>query len=307
MRTEAQVAGPAGQVISARQSPARPRRSARPVLRVRRAFSQGALQLALITAVVVVAFPVVYGAIVSTQAFQDLFSIPPRLTPGEAALQNYAAAWRKANMGPLLVNSTIISVATALGKIVLSLLAAFAFTYFRDFRGKTLFFVTILITHMLPLPVRIVPTYQLMQTLGWVDSYYALTIPFFASATGTLLFRQFFLTVPPSLSEAARIDGAGPLRFLVQILLPLSLNNIAALFMVEFVYMWNQYLWPLIVTTSQEMRVVQIGIKVLVAADAQAEWNVIMAGVMIAMIPPLLVVLAFQRTFVRSLSLGTEK
>ena len=272
-----------------------------------KALSRVALHLALAAAVVAVMFPVIYGAIVSTQDFQELFSVPPKLTPGRATIQNYIEAWQKANMGPVLVNSAVISVATALGKIVLSLLAAFAFTYFRDFRGKTVFFVTILITQMLPLPVRIVPTYQLMQALGWVNTYFALTIPFFASATGTLLFRQFFLTVPPSLSEAARIDGTGPMRFLLQILLPLSTNNIAALFMVEFVYMWNQYLWPLIVTTSQEMRVAQIGIKVLIATDAQAEWNVIMAGVMIAMLPPLLVVMALQRTFVRSLALSAEK
>lgn len=272
-----------------------------------RALAGLGLHLVLGAAVVLVLFPVVYGAIVSTQSFRDLFSVPPRLTPGASAVANYVQAWRKAGMGPLLLNSAVIAVTTSAGKIVLSLMAAFAFTYFRDFRGKTVFFVTILITHMLPLPVRIVPTYQLMQSLGWVDTYYALTVPFFASATGTLLFRQFFMTVPPSLSEAARIDGAGPMRFLLQILLPLSLNNVAALFMVEFVYMWNQYLWPLIVTTSQEMRVVQVGIKILIATDAQAEWNVIMAGVMIAMLPPLLVVMALQRTFVRSLSLSVEK
>ncbi len=275
--------------------------------RLRRRLLTFGLHLVLAASVLLVAFPVLYGAVVSTQTFQDLFSYPPKITPGDAAPDNYLAAWQKAGMGRLLLNSTLMSVVTALGKIVLSLMAAFALTYFRDFPGKTALFVLILITHMLPLPVRIVPTYQLMQALGWVNTYYALTIPFFASATGTLLFRQFFLTVPASLSEAARIDGAGPLRFLLTILVPLSLNNIAALFMVEFVYMWNQYLWPLIVTTSHQMRVVQIGIKVLVATDAQAEWNIIMAGVMIAMLPPLLVVLALQRTFVRSLSLGAEK
>ena len=165
----------------------------------------------------------------------------------------------------------------------------------------------ILITHMLPLPVRIVPTFQMMETFGWVNSYQALTIPFFASATGTLLFRQFFLTMPPALSEAARIDGAGPLGFLIRILLPLSANNLTALFMVEFLYMWNEYLWPLIITNSNDMRVVQVGIKMLVATDAQAEWNVIMAGVVAAMVPPLVVLLLLQRSFVRSISLGQEK
>jgi sn-glycerol 3-phosphate transport system permease protein len=146
-----------------------------------------------------------------------------------------------------------------------------------------------------------------MDNLGWVNTYYALTIPFFASATGTLLFRQFFLTVPTSLSDAARIDGAGPMRFLTRILVPLSYNNLVALFMVEFVYMWNEYLWPLIVTTSNEMRVAQIGIKMLVATDAQAEWNVIMAGVVLVMLPPLIILLVFQRQFMRSVTFGQEK
>ena len=178
---------------------------------------------------------------------------------------------------------------------------------FRDFRGKSVFFIMILITHMLPLPVRIVPTFQLVHGLGWVNTYYALTMPFFASATGTLLFQQLFLTVPPSLSDAARVDGAGPMPFLVRILIPLSLPNMLALFMVEFVYMWNQYLWPLIVTTSEEMRVAQIGIKMLVASDAQAEWNVIMAGVMVVMLPPLLVLLALRKHFMRSVTFAQEK
>ncbi|HXF81711.1 MAG TPA: ABC transporter permease subunit, partial [bacterium] len=233
------------------------RRTARPAGRARRALRFVVLHLALITAALVVVFPVYYAAVVSTHTFQEVFAYPPRLAPGDALWANYVAAWRKVGMGRLLLNSTGISLAVALGKIVLSVLAAFAFTYFRDFRAKGLFFMLILITHMLPLPVRIVPTYQLMERLGWINTYAALTVPFFASATGTLLFRQFFLTIPASLSEAARIDGAGPLRFLGQILLPLSWNNLAALFMVEFVYMWNQYLWPLIITTSNEMRVVQ--------------------------------------------------
>ena len=241
-----------------------------------RAAGQHAL---LLGCVAITCFPVVYALLVSTFDFQQVFIYPPRLIPGTSLLENVGLAWSKVNLGRLLGNSLVISISVALGKIVLSILAAFAFTYFRDFPGKNLLFVVILITHMLPLPVRIVSTYQLMDTLGWVNTYRALTVPFFASATGTLLFRQFFLTVPASLSDAARIDGAGPMRFLTRILIPLSYNNLVALFMVEFVYMWNEYLWPLIVTTSRNMRVAQIGIKMLVATDAQAEWNVIMAGV----------------------------
>jgi sn-glycerol 3-phosphate transport system permease protein len=257
--------------------------------------------------VFVTCFPVLYALLVSTFDFQQVFVYPPRLIPGTSFLTNLVHAWNKVRLGRLLANSLVISVGVALGKVVLSVLAAFAFTYFRDFRGKTLLFVVILITHMLPLPVRIVSTFQLMDSLGWVNTYYALTIPFFASATGTLLFRQFFLTVPTSLSDAARIDGAGPMRFLTRILVPLSYNNLVALFMVEFVYMWNEYLWPLIVTTSNDMRVAQIGIKMLVATDAQAEWNVIMAGVILVMLPPLLILLLFQKHFMRSVTFGQEK
>jgi sn-glycerol 3-phosphate transport system permease protein len=256
---------------------------------------------------VIAVLPILYAVQVSTLDFQEVFAFPPRLTPGPAFLDNLTRAWEKVGLGRLLGNSLAIALAVALGKIVLSVMAAFAFTYFGPFRGRGFFFVLILITHMLPLPVRIVPTYQLMQSFDWINSYRALTVPFLASATGTLLFRQFFLTMPPGLSEAARIDGAGPLRFLVRILLPLSANNLAALFMVEFLYMWNEYLWPLIITTSDDMRVVQVGIKMLVATDAQAEWNVIMAGVVMAMVPPLGVLLLLQRSFVRSISLGQEK
>jgi sn-glycerol 3-phosphate transport system permease protein len=261
----------------------------------------------MLVCVGVTCFPVLYALLVSTFDFQQVFVYPPRLIPGVSFIENVTVAWNKVGLGRLLANSLVISISVAVGKITLAIAAAFAFTYFKDFPGKTLCFVIILITHMLPLPVRIISTFQLMDTLGWVNTYYALTIPFFASATGTLLFRQFFLTVPPSLSDAARIDGAGPMRFLTQILVPLSRNNLMALFMVEFVYMWNEYLWPLIVTTSSEMRVAQIGIKMLVATDAQAEWNVIMAGVVLVMLPPLIILLMFQKHFMRSVTFGQEK
>lgn len=261
----------------------------------------------LAVATLVAAFPILYAFQVSTLTFKEVFVFPPKLAPGHAFLTNFAQAWERVGLGRLLLNSSLIALVVACGKICLSIMAAFAFTYFRRFPGQGACFVIILVTHMLPLPVRIVPTFQLMETFGWVNSYQALTIPFFASATGTLLFRQFFLTMPPALSEAARIDGAGPLVFLTRILLPLSANNLAALFMVEFLYMWNEYLWPLIITNSNEMRVVQVGIKMLVATDAQAEWNVIMAGVVAAMVPPLVVLLLLQRSFVRSIALGQEK
>ncbi len=161
---------------------------------------------------------------------------------------------------------------------------------------------------MLPLPIRIVPTFELVEDFGWMNTYYALTIPFFASATGTLLFRQFFLTVPNDLADAARMDGAGPMKFLWKILVPLSKTNMLALFMIEFIYMWNQYLWPLIVTHSDDMRVVQIGLKMLLAGEEQAaEWNVIMAGTILAMLPPLLILLILQGSFVKGFAMRQEK
>lgn len=264
--------------------------------------------LTLIIGIFIIVFPVVFAFIVSTHTFQDSFAFPPKFHPGTNIIHNYATAWSRVNMGRLLFNSTFMSVLVSAGKIVLSMLAAFAFTYFGEFRGKHLFFILILVTHMLPLPIRIVPTFELMDDFGWINTYYALTIPFFASATGMLLFRQFFLTVPTDLCDAARMDGAGPLNFLWKVLFPLSRTNMMALFMIEFIYMWNQYLWPLIVTNSNEMRVVQIGIKMLLAGEEQAaEWNVIMAGTIIAMIPPLFILFLLQSTFVKGFAMRQEK
>jgi sn-glycerol 3-phosphate transport system permease protein len=266
------------------------------------------IHVVLSLAVLIIAFPVLFAFIVSTHTFEDVFTYPPKFFPGGNLLENYRNAWDSINMGRLLLNSTFISVAVAFGKIILSMTAAFAFTYFGEFRGKYFFFVIIFITHMLPLPIRIVPTFELMKSFGWVNTYYALTVPFLASATGTLLFRQFFLTVPTSLADAARIDGIGPLGFLTRILAPLSRTNMTALFMIEFLYMWNQYLWPLVITNSKEMRVVQIGIKMLLASEEQAaEWNVIMAGTLITMIPPLIVLLFLQRSFVKGFAMQQEK
>ncbi len=266
------------------------------------------IHVVLIVSFVIIAFPVFYAFIVSTQTFQDVFVYPPKFTPGPDTVQNYVAAWKTVKMGRLLFNSTLISVAVGVGKIILSLMAAFAFTYFGNFKGKGFFFVVILITHMLPLPIRIVPTFELMRSFNWVDTYYALTIPFFASATGVLLFRQLFLTVPASLCDAARVDGITPLGFLMRILIPLSKTNISALFLIEFLYMWNQYLWPLVVTNRDEMRVVQIGLKMLLAGQAQAaDWNIIMAGTIIAMLPPLIILFVMQSSLVRGFSMQEEK
>lgn len=261
----------------------------------------------LLLSVFIIAFPVLYALVTSTLSFSDAFAFPPRLLPNRHFLENAAEAWNRVHMGRLMFNSTVVSVSVAVVKIILSLMAAFAYTHFR-FRGRGLLFPLCMVTQMLPLPVRIVPTFDLMRAFGWIDSYWALTVPFFASTTGILLFRQFFLTVPRDLSDAARVDGAGPWRYFLQILVPISRTNIAALFVIEFIFMWSQYLWPLIVTNSREMRVVQIGLKMLLASEQQApEWNVIMAGTVIAMLPPLLVLILFRRSFAQGIAMQTEK
>jgi len=261
----------------------------------------------LILLVIIIAFPVIFALITSTLNFQQSYEYPPRLIPSTHFFANAAVAWERINMGRLLLNTTFISIVVSVAKIILALMAAFAYTHFR-FRGRALLFPMTMITQMLPLPVRILPTFGLMASFDWINSYYALTIPFFASTTGILLFRQFFMTIPRDLPDAARVDGAGPMRYFLQILVPISKTNIAALFVIEFIFMWSQYLWPLIVTTTGEMRVVQIGIKMLLASEQIApEWNVIMAGTIIAMAPPLIVLILFRKSFTKGIAMQSEK
>jgi len=261
----------------------------------------------LIILVIVLAFPVFFALVTSTLSFQDAYKYPPKLIPGDQFANNLKDAWERINIGRLFFNSTLISVVVAIVKTILALMAAFAYTHFR-FRGQGLLFSLCMITQMLPLPVRIIPTYQLMATFNWINSYYALMVPFFASTTGLLLFRQFYMTVPADLPDAARVDGASPMRYFLQILVPISKTNIAALFVIEFIFMWSQYLWPLIVTTTGEMRVIQIGIKMLLASEQIApEWNVIMAGTVIAMLPPLIVLMLLRKSFVQGIAMQTTK
>jgi sn-glycerol 3-phosphate transport system permease protein len=270
-------------------------------------WKNAAVHVALITLVVFIAFPVFYAIITSTLTFKQAYLFPPRLTPGTQFWENVKVAWERVNMGRLFLNSAIMSVSVALVKTLLSLMAAFAYTHFK-FRGRALLFPMSMITQMLPLPVRILPTYELMADFHWIDTYWALTVPFFASTTGILLFRQFFMTVPRDLSDAARVDGSGPLRYFIEVLIPISRTNIAALFVIEFTFMWSQYLWPLIVTTSREMRVVQIGLKMLIASEQIAPaWNVIMAGTFIAMLPPLVVLIVFRKSFAEGIAMQSEK
>jgi len=239
---------------------------------------------------------------------------PMPLLPGTHFVENYQTALSgsregsgsHASVGRMMVVSLITALVISLGKISISLLSAFAIVYFR-FPFRMFFFWTIFVTLMLPVEVRIAPTYKVVSDLGMLNTYAGLTIPLIASATATFLFRQFFLTVPDELTEASRMDGAGPLRFFWDVLVPLSSTSIAALFVIQFIYGWNQYLWPLLVTTSEDMYPVVIGIKRMISGgDAQTEWGAVMATAMLAMIPPALVVLLMQRWFVKGL-VDTEK
>ena len=271
--------------------------------------------LVLMLGVLIVAFPVYITFVASTQSsVQIAQSIPMSLVPGSHMLETYrvalfggetAAGSRIAAAWPMMWVSLVSALVITIGKITISMLSAFAIVYFRfPFRGVV--FWMIFVTLMLPVEVRIGPTYEVIASLGMLNSYAGLTIPLIASATATFLFRQFFLTVPDELVEAARMDGAGPMRFFWDVLLPLSRTSIAALFVIQFIYGWNQYLWPLLVTTNENMYPVVMGIKRLISGDAYTEWNVVMATALLAMLPPALVVILMQKWFVKGL-VDTEK
>lgn len=270
----------------------------------------------LILGVLIVAFPIYITFVASTHSLQDVVQAPMPVVPGRQGIANYRQAFTSGlgegagtaaiGAGRMMLNSLIMALGITIGKITISIIAAFAIVYFR-FRFRMTAFWIIFLTLMLPVEVRILPTYKVVADLGMLDSYAGLTIPLIASATATFMFRQVFLTVPDELAEAARIDGAGPMRFFWDILLPLSRTNIAALFVILFIYGWNQYLWPLLITTDQELLTIVIGInRMLAVGDDQAEWQIVMATTMLAMIPPVLVVVFMQRLFVKGL-VETEK
>ena len=268
----------------------------------------------LILGVLVVAFPVYVTFVASTHTMEEVVKAPMSLWPGSHLIENYKAALlgdrigmgSTAAVGPMMLVSLVCALIISLGKIAISLLSAFAIVYFR-FPFRMTVFWGIFITLMLPVEVRIGPTYKVVSDLGLLNSYAGLTVPLIASATATFLFRQFFLTVPDELVEAARIDVAGPMRFFKDVLVPLSATSMAALFVIQFIYGWNQYLWPLLVTTEENMYPVVIGIKQMISGgDAQTEWNIVMATAMLAMLPPALVVMLMQKWFVKGL-VDTEK
>ena len=268
--------------------------------------------LLLIFGIFVVIFPIYIALVTSTHEAEDILTtVQPWF--GSEMLENYGTVLQKGKVnsagipvGMMMWNSLLMSLGIVVGKITISLLSAFAIVYFR-FPLRKLCFWTIFLTLMLPVEVRILPTYAVVADLGLLNSYAGLTLPLIASATATFLFRQFFMTVPEELAEAARVDGAGPMKFFFDILLPLSRTNLAALFVILFIYGWNQYLWPLIITTEENMTTIVMGIqRMLYVADAIPEWNITMATAILAMLPPLFVVIVMQRQFVKGL-VETEK
>lgn len=263
----------------------------------------------LLLGVVIFTFPIYLTFIGSTHDAPTISRGQMPLTPGTQMVDNYEKALtsgqgQRTRGTPalnLLRNTFIVALTITVGKIIISLLSAYAVVFF-EFPGRMLLFWAIFITIMLPVEVRIMPTYKVVSDLGMINTFAGLTLPLIASATATLLFRQFFLTVPDELVDAAKIDGAGPMRFFWAILLPLSRTNIAALFVIMFIFGWNQYLWPLLITTSRKMETIVIGIvKMIGTGEASTDWNLIMATTMLALIPPVLIVILMQRWFVKGL------
>ena len=267
----------------------------------------------LVLGVIAVAFPVYVTFIASTLTYDEIITVPMPLVPGDQFTENYTQVLEsggtkgsKAAVSTMMKNSFIVALGVAIGKISISIISAFAIVYFR-FPLRNFFFWMIFVTLMLPIEVRIIPTFKVASDLGLLDTYTGLTLPLIASATATFLFRQFFMTSPDELAEAARIDGAGPMRFFWDVVMPLSKTNMAALFVILFIHGWNQYLWPLHITGREDMYTVVIGIKrMLTGGDAENDWHLIMATAMLAMLPPALVVIVMQKWFVKGL-VDTEK
>jgi len=266
----------------------------------------------LVIGIIVIIFPIYIALVASTHKKKDIATtVQPWF--GDHIIQNYTTIIKTGKktaggvpVGFMMINSLIMAVGIVVGKIAISIISAYAIVYFR-FPLRMFFFWLIFMTLMLPVEVRILPTYKVVADLGLLNSYTGLTLPLIASATATFLFRQFFMTVPDELIEAARVDGAGPMRFFFTILLPLSRTNIAALTVILFIYGWNQYLWPLLITTEPEMSTIVMHIqRMTFVADAIPEWNLTMATAILAMLPPVLVVVVMQRLFVKGL-VETEK
>ena len=262
----------------------------------------------LIAGLAIVLFPVYVALIAASHELADILDAPMTLMPGSRLFSNFYEAISEGTaktsgepVAAMLLNSLVMALVIAAGKILISLPSAYAVVFFR-FPLRKLCFWAIFVTLMLPVEVRIIPTYKIAADLSLIDSYGGLTLPLVASATATLLFRQFFLTIPDELVEAAKIDGAGPWRFLIDTVIPLSRTNVAALFVILFIFGWNQYLWPLLVTNTPSMTTIVIGIRQMIGnGDTQTEWHIVMATTLLAVLPPVLVVILMQRWFIKGL------
>ncbi len=260
--------------------------------------------LALIAACLLIGFPLLYAMLVATQGNADFFAF--RLTPGDQLQENFRVVWETRQLGGYLWNSTIQAIIITVGKTITALLAGLAFVHL-DFPGKWWIFWFVLVTLMMPTEISIIALFQIVSGLRWGNTMYALTIPFLASATGAFLFRQHFANLPSDLSEAAQLDGASPLQFLFKVLLPLSWNVIGALAVIQFLYSWNMYLWPLLVISDQSAQVVQIGLGTLRNTGGGQTYGPLMLGAVIASIPPTLVFILLQKQFLSGFSINAEK
>ncbi len=261
--------------------------------------------LVLIVACLVISAPLLLAIIKSTQISSDVYS--SKLLIGTAFIDNLQKAWVQAHLGRYLLNSFIVTILVTVGKTVLSLLAALAFVFFR-FPLKGVAFALVLLSLMLPTEVLIIALFDFVsRDLKWADTFTAIIVPFLASATGVFLFRQHFMNIPVSLADAARIDGCGPFKFLTAILVPMSWNTIGALAVIQFVYVWDQYLWPLVIMQNDQKQVIQVGLRKLIDVGGQTDWGTVMAGTVLAILPPLIVFMALQKQFSSGFALADEK
>lgn len=284
----------------AAERPSRWARWLRPKSRVDRWYTH----VTLIVTCLIIGFPLLYAALVATQTNSQYFRY--QLTPGGNLRENFDIVWNQRDLGSYMLNSTIQAVIITIGKTITALLAGLAFVHF-DFRGKWWLFWFVLVTLMMPTEISIIALFQIVSDLGWSNSMYGLTVPFLASATGAFLFRQHFASLPSELSEAARLDGAGPIQFLWRILLPLSWNVIGALAVIQFLYSWNMYLWPRLIINEQSSQVVQIGLGTLRNVGGGQSYGPLMLGAVIASIPPTLVFVLLQRAFLKGFAISADK
>jgi sn-glycerol 3-phosphate transport system permease protein len=258
----------------------------------------------LITACLVLGFPLYYAMLVSTQTNAQVFN--QQFTPGASLLENIELVMVTRDLTSYMINTVVVAVIVTIGKTILSLLAGLAFVYFR-FPGKWLIFGFVLITLMMPTEILILALYQLVTDLGWGNTIQALTVPFLASATGTFLFRQHFMNIPAELSEAAQLDGATPLQFLFQVLVPMSWNTVGALAVIQFVYVWNMYIWPVLIVQNPDIQMVQVGLRTLIGGDTITEFGPLMLGAVISSLPPVLVFVLLQKHFMSGFALSRDK